>query len=97
MDSLVRSVRSVISLSSVSSQTHGEPRGSDANNYSEIEGTRLKAPGAAAHLQGFGEDRTFVRGVKAYALHQRTEPWIDTESGVIHVENTVSQKADDIV
>ena len=97
MESLVRSVRSVISLNSISSQTHREPRDSDADNSSEIEGTRLNAPGAAAHLQGFGKDRNFGRGVEAYALHQRTEPWTDTESRVIHVENTVSQKTDDMV
>ena len=97
MDSLMYSVRNIISLNSMSSQTHHGPRDGETNNYKEIEGKRLNAPGATAHLQGFGEGRNLAGGVEAYALHQRTEPWADTESGVIHVENTVSQKTEDMV
>lgn len=85
MDSIVRSVRSAISLGSITSSRGRRGTDAGANTYAEIEGHGLKAAHAAYLKRKNGD-------VEAYVMSNMAERSRETVPGGIHVESELAQQ-----
>lgn len=85
MDSIVRSVRGVMSLGSVTSFHNRDTANVTTNHYTEIEEHGLKAAHAAYLTKADGQ-------IESYAMHDHSERNPGKMPGVIHVESHLAQE-----
>ena len=85
MDGIVRSVRGVMSLGSVTSSHNRDTANATTVHYNEIEEHGLKAAHAAYLTRADGQ-------VESYAMHDQSERSPENMPGVIHVESQLAQE-----
>ena len=85
MDSIVRSVRGVMSLGSVTSSHNRDTANATTDHYTEIEEHGIKTAHAVYLTRPDGQ-------VESYAMHNQSERSPKNMPGVIHVESQLAQE-----
>lgn len=85
MDSIVRSVRGVMSLGSVTSSHNRDSGSATTDHYTEIEEHGLKTAHAAYLTRVDGQ-------VESIVMHDQSERSLETVPGVIQVESKLAQE-----